>query len=184
MSGTIERIDGRMVYENAWIRVREDRTRRPDGTEGIYSVVEKPPFAVILPLHDDGTVEMVEQYRYPLGARRLELPQGALPDHHDDDPEAIAARELAEETGLRADRWVDLGPLDAMAGLTDQTYHGFLATGLTQGDAALEDTEGDLARRRVALADLKALILDGTVRDAHSVATVAMAAWRGLLPGW
>ena len=183
MSGTVRRIDGRIVYENPWSRVREDRTRLPGGSEGLYSVVEKPDFAVVLPLHGDGTVTLVEQYRYPLGRRCLELPQGTVPES-DAAPEAIAARELAEETGLRAERLVDLGRLDAMGGLTKQTYHGFLATGLRQGEAALEATEADLVCRRVPLAELRAMALDGRLTDAHSVATIAMAAWRGLLPGW
>ena len=179
--GEVRRIDGRIVYENPWIRVREDRTRLPDGTEGLYSVVEKEPFAVVLPLHDDGTVEMVEQYRYPLGKRCLELPQGALPRGQTGSPEEIAARELREETGLRAGRLVDLGRLQAMPGLTDQVYNGFLATDLTRGADAREATEGDIVLHRVPLPDLRAMVLDGRVEDAHTVATLALAEWRGYL---
>lgn len=178
------RIDGRVVYENPWIRVREDRTRLPGGGEGLYSVVEKPPFAVILPLHDDGTVEMVEQYRYPVGARCIELPQGALPRGEDAAPEAIAARELREETGLVAARMRPLGRLQAMVGLTDQLYTPFLATGLKRGAAALEETEADLILHRVPVAELRAMVLDGRLADAHSVATACLAGMRGLLPGW
>ena len=99
-----------MVYENRWVRVREDRLERADGSPGVYSVVEKRPAAVILPVHDDGSITLVEQYRHPVGERFWELPQGALDSEDDAEPEHIARTELAEETGLRAGVAAAAGP--------------------------------------------------------------------------
>jgi ADP-ribose pyrophosphatase len=62
----IETTSTRLVYENRWMRVREDTIRRRDGSIGIYGVVEKPDFVVIVPVEDDGRVHLVEQYRYPV----------------------------------------------------------------------------------------------------------------------
>ena len=72
----IETLHSRVVYENRWLRLREDGIRRRDGSDSIYSVIEKPNFAVIAARHDDGRLHLVEQFRYPLGARFWELPQG------------------------------------------------------------------------------------------------------------
>ncbi|MGH3610838.1 MAG: ADP-ribose pyrophosphatase, partial [Pseudonocardiaceae bacterium] len=72
--------------------VREDRVRRGDGSSGIYSVVDKPDYALIIPLDDD-RVHLVEQYRYPVAARRWEFPAGTAPDRPDIEPAALAARE-------------------------------------------------------------------------------------------
>jgi hypothetical protein len=58
----------REVYRNAWIRVREDAVERDDGSTGVYGVVEKPHFALVLPAERDG-FWLVEQFRYPLGRR-------------------------------------------------------------------------------------------------------------------
>ena len=69
----------RVVYENRWMRVHEDRTELPDGTPGLYGWVEKPPSAMIVPLDDDG-VWLVEQFRHPVGERFWEFPQGAWED--------------------------------------------------------------------------------------------------------
>ena len=75
----IRRIDGRVVYENAWLTVTEDVIQYADGTSGIYGVVHKPDFAVVIPIEGD-RVHLVEQYRYPVGGRYWEFPQGALRD--------------------------------------------------------------------------------------------------------
>ena len=65
----------REVYRNPWIRVREDAVERADGSAGVYSVVEKPHFALVLPYERDG-FWLVEQFRYPVGRRAWEFPQG------------------------------------------------------------------------------------------------------------
>ena len=91
----IQTLDSKVVYENKWLRLREDRIRRSSGNEGIYGVVEKPDFAIILPIEGD-TVYMVEQYRYTIKQRQLELPQGAWEANPDADPIELAKGELEE----------------------------------------------------------------------------------------
>jgi hypothetical protein len=65
----------REVYRNPWIRVREDTVERVDGSSGVYGVVERPHFGLVIPAERDG-YWLVEQFRYPLGRRALEFPQG------------------------------------------------------------------------------------------------------------
>ena len=65
----------RVVYENRWMRVHEDRTEHPDGSPGLYSWVEKPPAALIVAL-DESHTWLVEEFRHPLQARFWEFPQG------------------------------------------------------------------------------------------------------------
>ena len=59
----------RVVYENRWIRLHEDRTEHADGTPGLYAWVEKPPAALIVARDDDGGVCLVEQHPHPARAR-------------------------------------------------------------------------------------------------------------------
>jgi ADP-ribose pyrophosphatase len=63
------------IYRNQWLRLREDQVLRSNGKQGIYSVVEKDDCAIILPLDAD-RVWLVEQFRYTIQERALELPQG------------------------------------------------------------------------------------------------------------
>ena len=73
---------------------------RRDGSTGIYRVVEKPDFVVIVPVEDDGQVHLVEQYRYPVKGRYWELPEGSWEQEQGADPMEMARGELLEETGL------------------------------------------------------------------------------------
>jgi ADP-ribose pyrophosphatase len=70
-SVNIETTSTRLVCENRWVRVREDTIRRRDGSSGIYGVVEKPDFVVIIPVEDDGRLYLVEQFRYPVKGRYI-----------------------------------------------------------------------------------------------------------------
>jgi 8-oxo-dGTP pyrophosphatase MutT (NUDIX family) len=80
--------------------VREDQVRWPDGSVGVYGVVEKPDFALVLPPHQNG-FWMVEQYRYPVGRRAWEFPQGSWGHGNTGLSGDLARAELAEETGLQ-----------------------------------------------------------------------------------
>ncbi|MDA0178808.1 NUDIX hydrolase [Solirubrobacter phytolaccae] len=166
-------VDTRVVYENRWMRVREDRTEYADGTPGLYGFIEKGPSALIVPL-DAGHVWLIEQYRHPVKARFWEFPQGALEDG-EVAPEALARQELAEETGLRAASMEHLGRLHFAYGISDQAVDVFRATGLEPGEQSLEPTEQDLVVRRFTVAEVDAMVRENVIRDAASVAAWHLA---------
>ena len=97
---SINTLSSREVYRNSWLRLREDQIERSNGLHGVYSVVDKDDCAIILPIQGN-TIFIVEQFRYTVQQRCLELPQGGweIPDV---DPEELARGELREETGLIA----------------------------------------------------------------------------------
>ena len=167
----------RVVYQNRWMRLHEDRTERADGTPGLYAWIEKPPAAVIVPL-DGEHVWLIEQYRHPIGQRFWELPQGAWEDDPSASPEDLARGELAEETGLRAGRLEHLGQLFFAYGMSDQRLDIWRATDLEAGEQALEATEADLRVGRFTVAQLEAMIAEGHVRDAATVAAWHLATRR------
>ncbi|WP_185011765.1 NUDIX domain-containing protein [Crossiella cryophila] len=153
--------------------VREDGIRRADGSLGIYGVVDKPDYALVIPM-DGERLHLVEQYRYPLGLRRWEFPQGTAPDRAELDTAELAARELREETGLRAGRMVDLGLLDVAPGMSSQRGRVFLATELTAGEPARELEEQDMRTAWFARAEFEEMIASGQVTDAQSIAAYTL----------
>ncbi|WP_374205888.1 NUDIX domain-containing protein [Crossiella sp. S99.2] len=153
--------------------VREDGIRRADGSLGIYGVVDKPDYALVIPLEGE-RLHLVEQYRYPLGLRRWEFPQGTAPDRVELDTAELAARELREETGLRAGRMVDLGLLDVAPGMSSQRGRVFLATELTAGEPARELEEQDMRTAWFARAEFEEMIASGQVTDAQSIAAYTL----------
>ncbi|NEK59298.1 NUDIX hydrolase [Geodermatophilus sabuli] len=163
----------REVYRNPWIRVREDQVERADGSAGVYGVVEKPHFAVVLAQERDG-FWLVEQFRHPVGRRAWEFPQGTWTHGSSGTPEELARAELAEETGLRAGRLRHLGHLDLAPGLSTQEFDVWLATDLTPGPTAREVTEADMQSAFVPEARLHAMVGDGRFTDGPSLAAYAL----------
>jgi len=169
----IERLSTREVYRNAWMTVREDGIRRPDGSDGIYGVVDKPDYALVIPLDGD-RLHLVEQYRYPLGLRRWEFPQGTAPDLAEVDGPELAARELREETGLVAGSMVDLGLLDVAPGMSSQRGRVYLATDLVAGPHEREHEEQDMRTAWFTRRDVEAMIERGEITDAQSIAAYGL----------
>lgn len=176
----IECVGTTTVYQNRWLRVREDTIRRRSGATGIYGVVEKPDFAVIVPLQD-GALYLVEQFRYPVGGRFWELPQGAWEDRPDASPEAVAAGELREETGFVAGHIHDAGHLFLAYGFCNQGYRVFLATDLHFAGEGREAEEEDLVARRFPLAEVERMICDGEIKDATTIAALGLLRMKGWL---
>jgi 8-oxo-dGTP pyrophosphatase MutT (NUDIX family) len=167
-------VSRRLVYENRWMKLHEDRTERADGTPGLYAWIEKPPAALIVPLDGD-EVWLVEQFRHPVGARFWEFPQGAWEDAPEADAEALARGELAEETGLRAGSLERLGELYFAYGMSSQPVVIWRASGMERGEPALEDTEAGLRAGRFTRAQVEEMIGGGAIRDAASVAAWHLA---------
>ena len=170
----------RIVYENRWMRVREDAVRRRDGSAGIYGVIEKNDFVLVVPVHEDGALELVQQYRYPVGERLWEFPMGMW-GPAGTDPLLVARHDLAEETGLVAATLRHVGTLNQAPGTMRQSAHIVLAHGLTRGPARLEVEEQDLVSRRIPRAEFERMMRDGEIRDAISVAAWGLLLLKGLV---
>ncbi len=174
---SIETVRSRQIYRNNWLTIREDDIRRPDGSSGIYAVVDKPTYALVIPRDAGAGTErfhLVEQFRYPLGLRRWEFPQGTAPGQADIEPAELAARELREETGLRADSLTELGLLDVAPGMSSQRGRVFLATGITEGRHAREHEEQDMRSAWFARAEVEKMIREGAITDAQTIAAWAL----------
>lgn len=153
--------------------LREDEIRRPDGSTGVYAVVDKPTYALVIP-QDGDRFHLVEQFRYPLGLRRWEFPQGTAPEQEHLEAGELAARELREETGLRAESMAVLGQLDVAPGMSSQRGWVFVATGLTEGEHEREHEEQDMHSEWFSRAELERMIRDGEITDAQSLAAWAL----------
>jgi len=173
---SITTLSTREVYRNRWMRVREDEILRSNGQRGIYGVVEKDDCATILPL-DQGRVWLVEQFRYAIQERALELPQGGW-EMEVDDPEELARGELREEIGMNAAQMIPLGTTWIAYGYARQLQHVYLATGLTPTERDPDAEEHDMIVRTVPVADFEQMMLTGAIRD-----TCTIAAW-GLYLMW
>jgi ADP-ribose pyrophosphatase len=173
---TITTLQSREVYRNRWMRVREDEILRSNGQKGIYGVVEKEDAAIIIPI-DQGRVWLVEQFRYPIQERALELPQGGW-EVTIESPEELARGELREELGLDAAEMTHLGTLWIAYGFNRQKQHVYLATGLTHTEKEPDPEEHDLVIHCVTVDAFEEMMMSGAIRDGCT-----LSAW-GLYLMW
>ncbi|MBD7957009.1 NUDIX hydrolase [Microbacterium sp. Sa4CUA7] len=166
----------REVYRNRWIRVREDDVTGPAG-DGIYGVVEmRHPAVFVVAVDADDLVCLVEIDRYTVGVS-LEVPAGGSDG---EDPLVAAQRELAEEAGVSAAHWQEIGGMTALNGIAEAPEHVFLARGIEAlADAAhTQAEEGIRAVRWVPFGEAVAMVGDGRITDGETVAALAYAGIR------
>ena len=158
----------RRVYENPWFRIEEDEVINPGGGLSLYGKILFKNIAIgIIPLDEHGNTWLVGQYRYVPNCYSWEIPMGGGPLQVD--PLESAKRELREETGLSARSWAVLMHLHTSNSVTDERGIIYVASGLSEGDTAFEETE-DLQLLKLPLADAVQLVIDGDITDAVSVA--------------
>jgi 8-oxo-dGTP pyrophosphatase MutT (NUDIX family) len=157
----------RMVYENPWIRVREDQVINPSGGRGIYGVVMYRNRAVgVVPIDDEDHTWLVGQYRYTHHSYEWEIPEGGCPEG--ESLEECAARELLEETGLVAESYEQIGELQLSNSTTDEQAYLFVAKGISRTEAEPEETE-KLMIKRLPVSEAIRMAMDGEIKDAMSV---------------
>lgn len=164
-------LGAREVYRNPWMRVTEYAVRRPDGSDGIYGVVDPGDNVTILALDRDQQLYLVGEFRYVVGRHQWKLPSGRVDEGEDD--LSAARRELREEAGIEAETWTRLGRYYLSDGVLTQACLIYLATGIRHVPATPETTEL-FSIRAMRLSDAFSATLNGELDDAPTV----MGIWR------
>ena len=167
-------LDTRRIYTGRVVRLDVDTVRFRDGSTGQLELIRHPGAAAIVPCASDPpgadpTILLIRQYRYATGGQLWEVPAGTLDPG--EDPEACARRELLEETGVTAARLQRLTSIWTTPGFTNEVIHLYLATGLTSGEPSRERDEF-IEVVPQPLSRVLALIRDGEIRDAKTVAAI------------
>ncbi len=163
------------IFQGRIMHIIRDTVALPDGKETTREVLRHRGAACVIPLTDEGEVLMVRQYRYPIGCVLPEIPAGKL-DSAGEDSLSAAKRELREETGARADIWLDLGVFYGAPAYTDEAVHMYAAKNLHFGAQQLDPGEF-LDVCRVPLEELVAQTQNGEITDGKTqVAVLKLAA--------
>jgi ADP-ribose pyrophosphatase len=173
-----QRVDGQEVYAGKLFQVFKDRVRIPNGREVTREIVRHPGSVAIIPRRSDGRIVLVRQFRYVTGRELWEIPAGTLDKPGEEVPHA-ASRELAEEAGLKANRWTTLGTAYLMPGYCDERMTFFLAEDLSPTEAHAELDES-FKVNPFDVHDLQVLCSTGELQDAK---TFLGLAWAGV-PLW
>ena len=156
------------------IRVRVDQVERDDGHRATREVVEHPGAVAVL-AWDGERLATVTQWRHATGRALLEIPAGTL--EPDEPPADTARRELAEECGLAAGRWVEGPRFYTAPGFCTELMHLYLATDLTDAPSVADEDEV-LEAGWMTLAEAEAAVEDGRIMDAKTIAAIGWLARR------
>ncbi len=159
------------VFQSDWICVENSEVTNPAGQKSAYGVVRFKNRAVGIIPYEAGYIWMVGQTRYALNQYSWEIPEGGAPIRAGETMEIAGRRELAEETGLRAKNFTPLFEVHLSNSVTDEWGQVFLATDLSQGQCALEDTE-DISVLKISLEDAYNAIESGIITDSLSVTAI------------
>ena len=174
------------LHRDDWVvALRADQITAPDGSGEPHRrlTLEHPGAVIVLALDADDRALCLWQYRHPAGRRFVELPAGLLDGGDDEEPLAVAVRELREEAELQAEEWTHLTSIYPSPGISAEVHHLYLARGLTavdRGDFQLQHEEADMDIGWVAFEDLYDAVVAGSLTDAPLVACVLLARARGL----
>jgi ADP-ribose pyrophosphatase len=171
MAEPFQRLSRRVLFESSWHRYCHDRYVRADGSAGDYYYVDVPGSCGIVPLWDDGTTVLLRTRRYLLGGWIWEFPIGGM--EPGDDPRSAAARELEEETGLRARTWHELGSFAPYKGVSNELCRFFVARDLEQGAPRPEASEA-ITVHRMPLAEARERLFASRPLDGQSLTALAL----------
>ena len=169
MSHSETQLNSRTLFEGRVFTVTFDRVRLENGAESTREVVHHHGGACIAALTDNDEIYLVRQYRYALGQELWELPAGKL--EKGEDPFEAAKRELAEECGLVAQHYTDLGEFYPTVGYCTEIIYTWLATGLAPCPMHLDEDEF-LTPEKVPFDQAVAMVLDGRIKDGKTVAAI------------
>ena len=165
-------LESREIYKGRILRLRVDTVALPNGKTSLREIVEHPGGVGILALDENGCVPMVTQYRYAFSRTLLEIPAGKR--EPGEEPFTTARRELKEEVGAVPGELIELGCIYPSPGFCQEVLHLYLARKLTYGECRPDEDEF-LQAGRIPLEELVEQVMDGTIRDAKTVATVLKA---------
>ena len=165
-------IGSEAIFEGRIVRLRVDTVRLPDGSESKREIVAHGGAVCIVPVRDDGTILLVNQFRLPARKVLLEIPAGGM--EAGEAPLACAARELEEETGYRAETLTPLFSCYLAPGYSTELIHAFLATGLTQTQTHF-DADENLELISLSVAETERRLMEGEFQDAKTIAALLVA---------
>jgi len=167
-----KQLETETVYEGLIVNVKMDVVELQNGKRSRREVVEHPGGVCIVAVTDDRKILMVRQFRYTVKEELLEIPAGKL--EIGEDPFDCAIRELSEETGYSAKKWIDLGVIYPSAGVYMERLYQYLALDLQPGEMHPDENEL-LSVEEIDIDKLIGMINTNELKDAKSIIGILKA---------
>jgi 8-oxo-dGTP pyrophosphatase MutT (NUDIX family) len=157
----------RALYESEWVDLMLADVEIPGGDRFEHHVVRLPRKASGTIVHDpDRGLLLLWRHRFITDTWGWELPAGLIDEG--ESPEEAAARETLEETGYRPGPLRHLVSYHPTNGLSDQTFHLYLADAATEEGPPADPSEAERVEW-VPVDEARRHVRDGEVRDGLSL---------------
>ncbi len=164
-------LETNIVYQNKWMRIREDKVITPTGSKGIYAFLESTDSTMVVVLSNKHEIYLVHAFSYPVSSWDWELPGG---NSDGEDVTLASKRELEEETGIIAKKWIRLGKTRVCNGFMSERMTTYLARDLSFNGKKFNDGQVDTGKF-VPIKEVDAMIERGEIDDGQSITGIHLA---------
>lgn len=167
-----KKVSSEDIFKGRIVHVHVDEVELIDGSHSLREIVEHDGGVTVIPVDSDGNVYCVRQFRYAFGKSIIETPAGKL--EKGEDPFECAMRELSEETGFKAGKYIYLGEFYPSPGYCHEKLYAYLALDLSKGEAHLDEGEY-LDVVKFSLDELVEMVMNNELSDAKTIIAILKA---------
>lgn len=176
----LKRLKSKIAYRSKWMTVRDDDVLYQNGQKGMFNVIERRDFSLIVPF-EKPHLYLVKQFRYPIGQETWEFPHGRDQNNSQMDPLEVAKLELREETGFKGQLWEKIGYFHVAPGYSTQGFTIFFVTGLKAGKQQLETSEADMVMEKFTINQFEEMVTSGKITDAITISVFVLLKIKALI---
>ena len=134
-----KKLTSKKVYDGKLLQVYSDRAELPDNSTSVREWIKHPGASAVVPVFEDGTIMLLQQFRYPPKQTFIEVPAGKIDPG--EDKKTTAERELFEESGIKCENLEEVGSFFPAIGYADEIIYVYVAWGLTEESQNVDDDE-------------------------------------------
>jgi len=170
--GKWEKVSSMEVFKNKWLSLRVDKVITPDGKDGEYSVVDICKSIAIVTINPSGKILLIKLFRYPIGEYSWEVIKGRA-----DGKNLLlsAKRELAEEVGYKAEKWVETGFFYPLNGVFSEATYTYIAENLFKTGKNKQAEEGIAEVKAFSLEEIEDMIKNNVITDGQTICAIQKA---------
>lgn len=166
-------VKSKIFKQTPWTTFVQNEFEMPNGKRGTYYFVKSNGSSMVVPVTAEGKIVLIRQYRYLIDAESVEFPGGGVKEGQSF--EETARVELKEETGYAAEKFEYVGEFVPWNGVTDEKCKVFVATGLQEGEMALEEAEEGVRIVLITIGEMEEMIKNNIIKDGQTLASWMLA---------